>query len=110
MKGEGEDGYVIELEDSCYWNEFSGYAKVNFKSYDDFLCLLDVNTVLHFIYCEDCGINTFLRKDEKLFYHELKKLEKYVEYCKELEIGDYYFCNDYVLFKFFEGIGDFMRE
>ena len=109
LKDEGDDGYVIELEDSCYWNDLNGYAKVNFKSYDDFKILLEIDSILHHFYCVNCRILTFYRKDEKMFYHELKYLEKLVDKCKEMEIGDYY-CDYHVLFLFFEGINRFMRE
>ena len=109
LKDQGEDGYVIEIDNTDYYNDFSGFDHVRFKCFDDFLSIVDVSTIFHFLYCENCGISTLLRKDERMFYHELKKLEKLVEHCKEIEfnVSD---LDEYVLFKFFEGIEKFIRE
>ena len=103
LKDEGEDGYVIEFVNSDYYNDFRGYDHVRFKCFDEFLSFVDVNTMLHFLYCENCGISTLLRKDERMFYHELKRLEKLVEHCKNIEfsVND---LDELVLFNFFEGI------
>ena len=83
LKDEGEDGYVIKLEDADYYSDFRGNAHVRFKCIDEFLSFVDVNTILHFLYCENCGISTLVRKDERMFYHELKQLEKLVENYKK---------------------------
>ena len=109
LKDEGEDGYVIEFVNSDYYNDFRGYDHVRFKCFDEFLSFVDVNTILHFLYCENCGISTLLRKDERMFYHELKQLEKLVEHCKNIEfsVND---LDELVLFNFFEGIENFVRE
>ena len=75
LKDEGTKGYVIKLENSIYHfgkEGIGGYAIVRFKSFDEFLVFLDINTILHFLYCKKCGISTLLRKDERMFYHELK--------------------------------------
>ena len=109
LKDQGEDGYVIEIDNTDYYNDFRGFDHVRFKCFDDFLSFVDVNTILHFLYCENCGISTFLRKDERMFYHELNKLERLVEHCKEIDfnVSD---LDEHVLFKFFEGIENFIRE
>ena len=72
-------------------------------------CLVDVNTILHFLYSENCGISTLLRRDERMFYHELKKQEKLVVHCKEMEF-DVSDLDEHVLVKFFEGIENSIRE
>ena len=109
LKDEGTDGYVIELEDSVYYDDFSGYDCVRFKCFDEFLSFLDVNSKLHFLYCKKCGISTLLRKDERMFNHELKELENLVEHCKKIEFNVNNL-DDHVLFKFFEEIDNFIRE
>ena len=50
-----------------------------------------------------------MRKYETMFYQELKELERLVEHCKEMEfnVSD---LDEHVLFKFFEGIENFIRE
>ena len=61
-------------------------------SYEDFLCLMDVDIISHNIYCKECGQGSFLRNDERRFYHELKKLEKSVDKCqdfRETPISEY---------------------
>ena len=107
LKNKGEDGFIIEMEELAYWCELSGYAYVNFNSYDDFLNLMDVNTELHFFYCENCGLASFLRNDERGFYHVLKQLENFVDQCDVFGIS---YKDEVVLFEFFEGINNFMRE
>ena len=109
LKEQGEDGYVIEIYNTVYYNDFSGFDKVRFKCFDEFLSFIDVNTTLHFLYCKNCGIGTLLRKEERLFCYQLKQLEKFVEHCKEKEF-DVNDPDEHVLFKFFEGIENFMRE
>ena len=77
-------------------------------SYEDFLCLMDVDTISHNICCKECGQGSFLRNDERRFYHELKKLEKFVDECKdfrETPISEYR-----VIIIFFKGILLFMRK
>ena len=107
LRYDGEDGFVVSLKDLLYWSELVGYAYVNFKCYEDFLSLMNVNTVLHFLYCEKCNLGSFLRNDERGFYHELKMLEKLVDQCEVIEDkGD----EGVVIFAFFEGIRDFLRE
>ena len=51
----------------------------------------------------------FIEKRERMFYHELKQLEKLVEHCKEIEfnVSD---LDEHVLFNFFEGIENSIRE
>ena len=83
LKDKGEDGYVIEIDNTDYYSDFRGFDHVRFKCFDEFLSFVDVNTILHFLYCENCGISTSLRKDERMFYHELKQLEKLVEHYKK---------------------------
>ena len=109
LKEQGEDGYVIELENVEYYSDFRGYAHVRFKCFEEFLSFVDVNTFLHFLCCENCGISTLLIKDERMFYRVLKELERLVEHCKEKEfkVSD---LDEHVLFKFFEGIEKFIRE
>ena len=109
LNDQGEDGYVIEIDNTDYYSDFRGYDHVRFKCFDEFLCFVDVNTILHFLYCEYCGISTLVRKDERMFYHELKQLEKLVEHCKDIEfnVSD---LDEHVLYKFFEGIENFFRE
>ena len=109
LKDEGTDGYVLELENSDYYDDFSGYVCVKFICFEEFLSFLDVNSNLHFLYCEKCGISTLFRKDERMFYHQLKELEKLVEHCKKIEFNVNNL-REHVLFKFFEGIHDFIRE
>ena len=74
LKDEGEDGYVIEIDNSDFYSDFRGFDHVRFKCFGEFLSFVDVNTILHFLYCENCGISTSLRKEERMFYHELKQL------------------------------------
>ena len=37
LKDEGEDGYVIEFENSDCYNDFRGFDHVRFKCFDEFL-------------------------------------------------------------------------
>ena len=77
-------------------------------SYEDFLCLMDVDIISHNICCKECGQGSFLRNDERRFYHELKKLEKFVDECqdfRETPISEYR-----VIIIFFKGIQLFMRK
>ena len=83
LKDQGEDGYVIEIDNTDYYNDFRGFDHVRFKCFDEFFSFVDVNTILHFLYCEKCGISTFLRKDERMFYHELNKLERSLSIVKK---------------------------
>ena len=108
LKDTLDEGFQVELYHLDFWDEFGGYSYAEFGSYEDFLCFMDVNTIIHFICCEECGQGSFLRNDERRFYHELKKLEKFVNECEDIrEKGK---SEEVVIFLFFEGIYNFMRE
>ena len=107
LKDKGKDGFEVELFDLLYWDEFDGYAAVIFDSFEDFLSLMDVNSVLHFLYCEKCNLRSFLRNNEISFYRELKNLEKFVDQCEMIQE---YGKEGYVIFAFFEGTKKILKE
>ena len=99
--------FQMKLYHLDYLDEIVDCSYAILDSYEHFLYFMDVNTILHNICCKECGEGSFLRSDERRFYHELKKLEKLVDECQDFhEKGRL----EHVLFIFFKGINDFIRE
>ena len=85
----------------------SGYAFVQFKCFDDFSKFLDINCRLNNLYTEEHRLSTLLRNEERLFYYNLKEVEKFVDYCKKIEIDN----QDHdAFFYFVTEIRKFIRE
>ena len=100
-------GFQMKLYHLDYLDEIVDCSYAMLDSYEDFLCFMDVDTILHYICCKECGEGSFLRNDERRFYHELKKLEKLVGECQDFrEKGR----SEHVIFIFFKGIYYFIRE
>ena len=107
IKDKGLDGFIIEFERLEYYSEFSGYAYVRFRCFDDYSKFFDVDCWLHFLYSEKCEQRSLIRDDERMFYNNLKEVEKLVDYCKEIEVGHQ---NKDAFFNFFTQIRNFIRE
>ena len=107
IKDEGLDGYVIEYERLEHYNDFSGYPFVRFRCFDDYSKFFDIDCWLHFLYSEKCEQSSLIRDDERLFYHNLKEVEKIVDYCKKMKI---LYKDQIVFYNFFIEIGNFIRE
>ena len=86
IKDEGLDGDVIEYERLEHYNDFTGYPFVRFRCFDDYSKFFDIDCRLHFLYSEKCEQSSLIRDDERLFYHNLKEVEKIVDYCKKMKI------------------------
>ena len=84
IKDEGLKGYTIRFPDTEY---VFGANYIKFKSFDDYSKFVDIDCWLHFLYTENSHTNTCLiRDDEKMFYNNLKKLERIIDYCKDMII------------------------
>ena len=108
IRDEGLDGFVIERENVYYYNDFTGYPFVRFRCFDDYLKFFDIDCWLHFLYSEECDRSSLIREDERLFYNNLKEVEKIVDYCKEMKLT--YVDIKNVIYIFFGQIGNFIRE
>ena len=84
IKDEGLDAFVIERENADYYNDFTGYPFVRFRCFDDYSKFFDIDCWLHFLYSEKCEQSSLIRDDERLFYNNLKEVEKPVDYCKKI--------------------------
>ena len=107
IKDEGLDGFIIEYERLEYYNDFSGYAYVRFRCFDDYSKFFDIDCWLHFLYSEKFEQSSLIRDDERLFYNNLKEVQKLVDYCKKIEI---YHQDEVAFFNFFTQIRNFIRE
>ena len=107
MKDKGLNGFIIEYEDLLYYSELTGYPFVRFRCFDDYSKFFDIDCWLHFLYSEKCDRSSLIRDDERLFYNNLKKVEKFVDYCKKMKIE---FNDNIVIYEFFIQIGNFIRE
>ena len=107
MKDEGLDGFVIEYEEVKYYCELTGYPFVRFRCFDDYSKFFDIDCWLHFLYFGKCDRSFLIRDDERLFYNNLKEVEKIVDYCKEMKIE---FNDNIVIYEFFLQIDNFIRE
>ena len=96
-------GFQMKLYHLDYSDQVVDCSLAVLDSYEEFLCLMDVDTISHNICCKECGQGSFLRNDERRFYYELKKLEKLVDECQD-------FRENGVIFLFFKGIYFFIRE
>ena len=105
FKDEGKKGYTIEFPDIDYG---LGTSFIKFKSFDDYSKFFDIDCWLHFLYSENSHLNTSLiRDDEKMFYNNLKEVEKIIDYCKNKKIKT----NDCTaLYRLFSFIDRFVRE
>ena len=107
IKDEGLDGFIIEYERLEYYNDFSGYPFVRFRCFDDYSKFFDIDCWLHFLYSEKCERSSLIRDDERLFYNNLKEVEKIVDYCKKIEIVHQ---EKDAFFNYFTQIRKFIRE
>ena len=107
IKDEGLDGFIIEYENVDYYNDFSGYPFVRFRCFDDYSKFFDIDCWLHFLYSEKCDRSSLIRDDERMFYNNLKEVEKIVDYCKKIEIEHQ---DEDAFFNFFIQIDNFIRE
>ena len=107
IKDEGLDGFIIEYENVDYYNDFSGYPFVRFRCFDDYSKFFDIDCWLHFLYSEKCDRSSLIRDDERMFYNNLKEVEKIVDYCKKIEIE---YQDEDAFFNFFIQIDNFIRE
>ena len=107
MKDKGLNGFIIEYEDLLYYSELTGYPFVRFRCFDDYSKFFDIDCWLHFLYSEKCDRSSLIRDDEKLFYNNLKEVEKIVDHCKKMKIE---FNDNIVIYEFFIQIGNFIRE
>ena len=80
-------GYTIEFTRCEYYSDLGGYPYVKFRCFDDYSKFFDIDCWLHFLYSEKCYLRTFLVRDaERLFYNNLKEVQKIVDYCKNMKI------------------------
>ena len=107
IKDEGLDGFIIEYERLEYYNDFSNYPFVRFRCFEDYSKFFDIDCWLHFLYSEKCERSSLIRDDERLFYNNLKEVEKIVDYCKKIEIVHQ---DKDAFFNFFTQIRKFIRE
>ena len=108
IKDEGLEGFIIEYIRLEYYNDFSGYPFVKFRCFDDYSKFFDIDCWLHFLYSEKCQSRTSLvRDDERLFYNNLKEVQKIVDYCKKIEID---YLDEVAFYKFFIEINNFITE
>ena len=107
IKDKGLDGYVIESERLEYYSELSGYPFVRFRCFDDYSKFFDIDCWLHFLYSEKCEQSSLIRDNERMFYDNLKEVEKIVDYCKKMKIE---FNDNIVIYGFFIQIRNFIRE
>ena len=107
IKDEGLDGFVIERENVDYYNDFIGYPFIRFRCFDDYSKFFDVDCWLHFLYSEKCEKSSLIRDDERMFYNNLKEVEKLVDYCQKIEIDHQ---DEDAFFNFFIQIDNFIRE
>ena len=107
IKDEGLDGFVIERENVDYYNDFIGYPFIRFRCFDDYSQFFDVDCWLHFLYSEKCEKSSLIRDDERMFYNNLKEVEKLVDYCQKIEIDHQ---DKDAFFNFFIQIDNFIRE
>ena len=107
IKDGGLDGFVIERENVDYYNDFSGYPFVRFRCFDDYSKFFDIDCWLHFLYSEKCDRSSLIRDDKRMFYNNLKEVEKIVDYCKKIEIEHQ---DEDAFFNFFIQIDNFIRE
>ena len=108
IKDEGLEGFIIEYIRLEYYNDFSGYPFVKFRCFDDYSKFFDIDCWLHFLYSEKCHSRTSLvRDDERLFYNNIKEVQKIVDYCKTIEID---YLDEVVFYKFFIQIKNFITE
>ena len=107
FKDEGLKGYTIEFTDLEY-DTGLGFPYVRFRSFDDHSKFFDIDCWLHFLYSENSELNTSLIRDgEKMFYNNLKEVEKIVDYCKNMKIETNGSVALYMLFRY---IDRFVRE
>ena len=84
MKDNGLNGFIIEYEDLLYYSELNGYPTLIFKCFDDYSKIFDIDCWLHFLYSEKCDLrNSAIRDDERMFYNNLKEVQKIVNYCQK---------------------------
>ena len=107
MKDKGLNGFIIEYEDLLYYSELTGYPFVRFRCFDDYSKFFDIDCWLLFLYSEKCDRSSLIRDDERLFYNNLKEVEKIVDHCKKMKIE---FNDNIVIYQFFIQIGNFIRE
>ena len=96
-----------EFENSLYYDDFSGYPFVRFRCFDDYSKFFDIDCWLHFLYSVKFEKSSLIRDDERMFYNNLKEVEKIVDYCKKIEIDHQ---NEDAFFNFFIQIDNFIRE
>ena len=107
IKDEGLEGFIIEFERLEYYSDFSGYPFVRFRCFDDYSKFFYVDCWLHFLYSEKCEKSSLIRDDERMFYNNLKEVEKLVDYCKKIEIDHQ---DEDAVLNFFIQIDNFIRE
>ena len=108
IKDEGLEGYIIEYIRLEYYDDFSGYPYVRFRYFDDYSKFFDIDCWLHFLYSEKCDSrSSMIRDDERLFYNNLKEVQKIVDYYKRIEIDHQ---AEDVFYKFFIQIDNFITE
>ena len=107
IRDEGLDGYIIEYKRLEYYSELNGYPFVRFRCFDDYSKFFYIDCWLHFLYSEKCDRSSPIRDDERLFYNNLKEVEKFVDYCNIMKIE---FNDNIVIYEFFIQIRNFIRE
>ena len=107
IRDEGLDGFIIEYERLEYYDELTGYPFVRFRCFDDYSKFFDIDCWLHFLYSEKCEQSSLIRDDERLFYNNLKEVQKIVDYWKKIEIVHQ---DEEAFFNFFTQIRKFIRE
>ena len=107
IKDLGTKGFEIETKDLCCDSDYAACPFVRFKSFEDYLKYFYVDSLLDFLYSVKCYFNSNIRNNERMFYNNLKEIEKSVDQFEPIEEE---YLGYTVISDFFKGICYFMRE